>query len=75
MRVPFHLRVNSGSAHAALKQENDAGLIPEIALVIVAMCEGVADTREYANGHGFVNRDVETSSNDKVKGVCSGVSR
>jgi hypothetical protein len=77
MRVPFYLRLNSGCAYAPLKREDDAGLIPEIALVIVAMCEGVAETREYvinfcyANGDGVVNRDVGTPSNDKVKGVIA----
>jgi hypothetical protein len=77
MRVPFHLRLNSDSAYVPLKREDDAGLIPEITLVIVAMSEGVAKAREYLinfcypNGDGLVNRDVETPSNEKVKGVIA----
>ena len=41
------------------------------------MCEGIAETREYvinschANGDRFVNWDVGTPSNDKVKGVIA----
>ena len=63
---------------AVLKTEYDAGLVTQIALVVVAFCESVAETCERQVQFHRSKRDrvrdwdIDTTANDEIKSIVAG---
>src|SRR5579863_10542193 len=61
-----------------LEADYDASLEPEITLIIVAVCERIAESRQdvigfrRADGEHFIDRDIQAPTNDEIKRVVGG---
>jgi hypothetical protein len=64
-----------------LEAENDACVVPEVALVIIATRKGVAEPSQHeinlcrSDGNGFAQGDVDSPTNDEIKSVVARVTR
>src|SRR5258706_4950706 len=64
-----------------LKPKNDSGLVAEVALVVVAACEIIAETSQHiidlcrSDRNVRTNLNVNSSANDEVKGIVAGTFR
>ena len=66
------------SSSPPLKTELYSSLVPEVALVIVALREVIAKASQkilklrWPDGDVFVHGNVDTSTNEEIKGVIAG---
>ena len=73
----LHSPIESVLLLAQLEPENNPSLVPEIALVVVATCEGIAKTGQqvvklhWPDGDVFVDRYVDASADDEVKRIVA----
>ena len=60
-----------------LEAENDACVVPEVALVVIARGEGAVEAGQHeiklcrSDGNGFGQRDVDSSTNDEIKSIVA----
>ena len=83
--APFHRQPtphaeNTVPCFSRLEPENDASVVPEVALVGIAGGKVIAEAGEHeiklrrSDGDGFAQWDVYSSANDEIPGVVAGVS-
>jgi len=64
-----------------LEPKYDAGVVAEVALVVVALGKAIAKPRQHKiklcrpDGDGFCHGNVEPSTYDEIEGVVAGVLR
>jgi hypothetical protein len=60
-----------------LEAELDTGLVPEVALVVVAMLKAISKARQqvselrWSNGDVFPHRDVDASTDQEIKRIVA----
>ena len=63
--------------NAQLEAKNDASVVPEVALVVIASRKGVAEPSQHEiklrrpDGDGFAQWDVDASANDEIKSIVA----
>ena len=72
------LQLNDSQLQLPLEPESYAGLVSEVALVVVPTRKAVAKTRQEVvnlcrpNGDRFGEGNIKATANDKIKGVVAG---
>lgn len=77
IRSLLHVLKTTTCYRSQLEPENDARVVAEVALVVVAASKTVAKASQKKinlrrpNGDRFAQRDVESSTNDEIKGIVA----
>jgi hypothetical protein len=69
--------VGNAARSAQLEPDDNSSLVPEVALIVVATREGIAKAGQqvvklhWSDGDVFVDRYVDASTNDEIKGIVA----